>query len=120
MPEDIERDYVLWIINVYLSNWNWISYIANEIYSSLIKSFTKSQSLIAMTSFKNEDISRKLRYSIWKKQFINMLNVLDSKFVDTNISNFVNKIRKYEQSLDKLIENKSFSEDIKTLKLLVK
>lgn len=120
VPEDIERDYVLWIINVYLSNGNWISYIANEIYLSLIKSFTKSQALIAMTSFKYEDISRKLRYSIWKKQFIKMLDILDSKFVDTNISNFVTKIRKYELSLDKLIENKSFSEDIKTLKLLVR
>lgn len=86
----------------------------------MIKLFSKQQALIAMNAFKYDVISNKLRYSLSKKQFIKMLDIIESKFVDENISAFISKIRKLESNLDKLKDNKSISDDLKTLKLLVK
>lgn len=120
IPEDIEKDYIVSIINVFLTNWNWISIKANEIYIKMIMLFTKKQALIAMNSFKYNEISNKLKYTLSKKQYIKMLDMIESKFVDDNISNFISKVKKFESSLEKLIDNKSINEDLKTLKLLIK
>ena len=117
VPQQIKKQYVEWIVNVFLTNWHSNAWNADPYYIRMIKNFDISSVKIAIISFLNSDISLKLQYSISKSRYIEMLEMIEWKVINENIKVFIGKIKKYKNWLDKLISNNDFKKEIKNLKL---
>lgn len=98
IPKNIEYEYVLTIVNVFLGNRYGISLEANVIYLLLIKNFTEIQMKLAIQSILDEDINRKLQYyPKAKKQFIQMLELFQNKLKNPKVLQICKEMQDYDK-----------------------
>ena len=76
VPPQLDQDYVISIVDVFLSNGYGVCWAANDIYKELIVRFSEKHAFIAVTSFNIERISNKLNQSICSNKFKELLDLL--------------------------------------------
>ena len=79
IPKGINKQYVLVLVEAYLSNGNGIARDAEPIYKELIENFDNRQATIALLSFTTDQISSSLQIGLCKRKFIELLNHLRPK-----------------------------------------
>jgi len=117
VPNSIAKDYVYTLVEVFLTNWNWVARNADPIYRELIKWFEKQLAIFAITTYKKDEISSKLRYTMCQNRYLELLDMIEPKITDENISLFIGKIRRSASDLSNLWKNESLNDEIRTLRL---
>src|SRR5690625_1077451 len=80
IPIQIEKEYVVTVVNCFLTNGNGVAWNAEPYYKSMINNFTSSQALIAILSYLDESVIFKLKnYLLSNTKYIELLNMLKVK-----------------------------------------
>lgn len=120
IPTQIDRDYVLGIVEVFLSNGNGVCWDGDEIYKRLINQFTERQAFIAATSFNEDIISNKLTRSLCKEKFQEMLSIIQANASNQSLIDFIDYILKFRGNYEHLAKEKITKEKVSSLRLLYK
>jgi hypothetical protein len=118
VPTKIDRDYVLGIVDVFLTNGNGVCWAGNEIYTRLINKFTESQTFIAATSFNEERISNKLSRPLCADKFREMLTIIAMNASSQPLIEFVDYLQKYKGGFENLSKDSSTKRKVSSLRLL--
>jgi len=71
VPPEINNEYVLCIVEVFLTNGNGVAWNAESTYRSLLDQFDADQALIAILSFNNLNISNRLQHTLCQQNLKN-------------------------------------------------
>ena len=102
IPDGIVEIYVFTLINVAISNGSGVAQSADLIYFDLLSKFDTIQTSIAILSFQNERISSKLANSLCKRKFLEIIEIMKEKTVNSLEKDLIDEIIKFSASFDKL------------------
>ena len=117
VPNNIWKDYVYKLVYVFLTNWNWFARNADSTYRELLRNLNKSLATFAITAYKKDEVSSKLRYAICQSRYMELLDIIEPKITDENVKTFISKIRRNHSDLSNLAKNENFNDDIRNLRL---
>lgn len=99
LPKEIEYNYVITIVECFLTNGAGVAWNAEENYVGMINSFTYSQALIALTSLMDERISNSLSNKLCQEKFLEMLEYVNIKITSDIGKDFLKSILKFNPSI---------------------
>lgn len=120
IPQQLDRDYVLTIVDVFLTNGNGECWAADEVYRGLISRFTERHACIAATSFNENRIENKLKMSLCVSKYQEMINILKQNASSPALIEFLDFISNYNGSYDKLASETKVKQQVNALRLRYK
>ena len=119
VPEQVERNYVLGIVEVFITNGYGVAWNAEPIYKKLINLFNTNQASIASFAFTNSEISSHLQFDLCAKKFKELLLLAQSKVTAPAIKEFIQKLLKYTGPLDRMKDDKTIKDQIVVLRAIL-
>jgi len=104
VPPPIEQNYILAIVEVFLTNGNGVSWSAEPIYLKMLSSLSPSQYLIAMLSFTDDNIASKLSWKSCPEKFRELLKLIEGKVVGEATKELLRELFVFSGPLDKMRE----------------
>ncbi|MFD2520190.1 hypothetical protein [Emticicia soli] len=120
VSKGINKKYVLSLVDVFLTNGNGVSSAAQPIYEELLSKLDSHQANIAVLSFNDTGIFSKLQFSLCKKKFKEMLEIVRPSITTPAIKDLVSQIESYKGTLENLKNDKSIKNAVDSLKVLLK
>lgn len=102
VPADVERKYLRTLVEVFLGNSYGVSRAAVPIYDDLLERLDPAQAGLALRTFMEPTISVKLWSSVGKKQWKELLEVLEPKLTSPADRNLIQAIQGFTGTPDKL------------------
>ena len=102
VPPQVVKDYVIAVVEVYLTNGNGVSWGGELIYLKLINQFTPDQSVWAMLSFNNDIIASKLQLPLCAEKFNSLLEIIKGKLVGEAALDLMRDIQSFSGPLSKM------------------
>lgn len=118
--EKLHKNYILGLVEVFLTNGNGVAWNAEPIYIDLIKKFDSNQSMIAILSFNNQKISSRLQFSMCKTKFLEMINLLEKKITSKAFLDLINEIKNIKGDFNNLNQLTNIKQKVNDLSKLVK
>ena len=115
IPSEIEEEYVLCLVEVFLSNGNGIARNANGIYVAMLDHLEPNQALIAILSFTNIRIASSLQISLCQKQFRSLLKRMKPKVSRPVVKELIDTIEAYRGPLDKMKDDSQIKRKVTPL-----
>ena len=119
VPPEIEEEYVLCLVEVFLSNGNGIAHEANTIYKSMLDQLEPNQVLIAVLSFTNINISSSLQISLCQKQFRALISRMKTKVSRPTVKELVDTIEAYRGPLDRMKDDSQIERKVTLLRKML-
>lgn len=104
VPRQINTQYVMGLVEVYLTNGNGIAWNAENIYINLIRQFDAKQVWIATLAFMAEHIASKLQFSLCQTKFRELLQMMREQTPTPAVKELIEIIENHNAPLDKLRE----------------
>ncbi|HTK21246.1 MAG TPA: hypothetical protein VL442_17120 [Mucilaginibacter sp.] len=120
LPKQINKKYVLALVDVYLTNGHGVTTGAQPIYEDLISKFDSQQANIAALSFNDSTISNKLQHSLCQKKFKGMVELIKPIITSPPVKELIDKIEKFPSRLDNLKNDKAIKTLVDSLRVLLK
>lgn len=120
VPQKLDRDYVITIVDVFLTNGYGVCWAADEIYLELISRFSERHACIAATSFNEKRIEYKLGINLCVSKFKEMINILKLNASSPALIDFLNFMSNYNGSYDKLAYETKVKQQVDALRLRYK
>ncbi|MGI8550048.1 MAG: hypothetical protein ACR2PL_04490, partial [Dehalococcoidia bacterium] len=102
LPTQVNRRYVLGLVEVYLTNGYGIAWNAEPVYEALFGRFDSTQALLAILSFSSDIVSSRLQFPRCQEQFRKMLVTMKEKVSAAAVHELMDDIEKYSGPLDKM------------------
>jgi len=102
VPKQVNKPYVLGLVEVFLTNGNGIAYYAEPVYKKLLDLFDQRQALLAICSFIDTNIASCLQFSLCQQKYWELLDMMRSKVSAPVIQELINKLKAYKGPLDKV------------------
>lgn len=99
VPPQLIYQYTKAIVTVFLTNGSGVCWDAEPIYINLIRNFNSQQAFIALTSFSDESIRSKLQFSLCKKKFADLLDLLQPNITSTGVLELLDEIKERRNDL---------------------
>lgn len=93
IPNSIKKHYVDVLVDVFITNWSWISQNANEIYIELLWLLDNEAAIHAVLSFVNDHISAKFHSSLSKRKFYEMIEIVEWSITQSWILEIIQEIK---------------------------
>lgn len=119
IPNEVNKKYVITLVEVFLTNGNGVAWNAQSIYIDLIKQFDSNQALIAVLSFNDEKISSRLQFKLCQNKFEELLDILKIKITSNAVIELINEIESFTGPLDKMKDDSHFKKKVDTLQKIV-
>lgn len=119
VPAEINKEYVLALVEVYLTNGNGVAWNAEPIYSSLIDEFDSDQALMAILSFSHPVIASKLQFNLCAKYFVKLIERMKAKVSAPAVKELIEEIQTYEGPLDRMKDDTRFKRKVDVLKKII-
>ncbi|MFL2071146.1 hypothetical protein ACEN32_02415 [Marinilactibacillus psychrotolerans] len=81
VPEEIEKEYIHTLVSCYITNSNGIAWNAEPDYEILISKLSSEQANIALLSFVDNTVQKRLYYKMCSNKFLDMLNLIENKVI---------------------------------------
>lgn len=120
VPAKINKQYVLTIVEAFLTNGNGITRDAEPIYVELIKNFDSRQATIALLSFLYDNISHRLQFSLCQRKFRELLVYLRNQLTNEATKELLDQIENFPGRFDSLKSDSNIKRGIKNLEILIK
>lgn len=120
IPKGINKQYVLVLVEVYLSNGNGIAWDAEPIYKELMEHFDSRQATIALLSFTTDQISSSLQIGLCKKKYIELLNYLRPKITNASTVELLDFVLEFKGSYSEMRNDSRVKRVLKNLEILIK
>ncbi len=76
VPDGVRDDYVLGLVEAYLTNGNGVARNAEPVYRQLLEQFSRQEAEAALLSFTNTTIAGKLQMRVPKEKFGQLLELI--------------------------------------------
>ena len=119
VPLAINNEYVLCLVEVFLTNGNGVAWNAESTYYSLLDQFNPDQALIAILSFSDINISNRLQHSRCQEKFKELIEIMKDKVSMPAVKELIDDVEKYRGPLDKLKDNSEIKRKVKALKKII-
>lgn len=117
VPTQLDRDYVVSIVDVFLTNGYGVCWAADPIYQNLIERFNETHAFIAATSFNIERISNKLDQPLCAKKYREMLGILKSNASHPALLEFIDYLLSYKGNYTNLAQETKVKQQVHALRL---
>lgn len=119
VPPQVKEKYTLAIVEVFLTNGNGKAWNADSTYLSMLNQFDASQALIAVLSFSNPQISKKLSYPLCQERYRSLLQMMKTKVSAPAVRELIDEIEKYKGPLDKLQNQSDFKRKVENFQKII-
>lgn len=119
VPKQVSRDYVLSLVEVFLTNGNGVSWYAEPIYKELLTLFDQSQALIAISSFTKDNIASRLQFTLCGDKYRELLSLMKDNVSAPAIKDFINKLEEFTGPLDKMKDDSAIKREIASLRKIL-
>jgi hypothetical protein len=119
VPSEINNEYVLCLVEVFITNGNGVAWDAEGIYKSLLNQFDPEQALIAILSFSDLNISIRLQHSLCQEKFRELLEIMKGKVSMPAVKELINDMEKSRLRLDKMKDDSEIKRKIKALQKII-
>lgn len=103
VPPQLNYAYIKALVTVFLTNGNGEAWNADPIYVELIKNLDAKQTYLALTSFRENSIKSKLQFSLCKRKFEAMIDLLEPNITSEGVRSLLNELRKDINRLSTLL-----------------
>lgn len=117
IPAQLDRDYVITIVDVFLTNGYGVCWSADPIYKELIERLNESQAVIAVTSFNIERISNKLQHSMCEAKFKEMLEIQRMNATNPALLEFIETLQKHKGRLTNISKETKIKQQVEVLRI---
>lgn len=104
VPEGVRQDYVLALVETFLTNGNGVAWNAEPIYRRMIEGFTRREAEVALLSFTNTRIASRLQMRRCADKFIELLDIIQPK-LGRRSREIATAIRESNAPADKLVSD---------------
>jgi len=119
VPSEVNNEYVLCLVEVFLTNENGVAWNAENTYRSLLDQFDPDQALIAILSFSDLNISSRLQHSLCQQKFRALMEMMKDKVSMPAMKELIDDVEKYRGPLDKLKDNSEIKRKVKALRKII-
>ncbi|WP_052050567.1 hypothetical protein [Leptolyngbya sp. KIOST-1] len=119
VPSAINNEYVLCLVEVFLTNGNGVAWNAEPIYIDLFDNFSPEQALIAVLSFNELEISSRLQLPLCQEKFRKLLNLMIHKISMPAAQELIKEINRYSGPLEKMRNDSAMKRRIEVLKKII-
>lgn len=119
MPSQIEKFYVLGLVEVFLTNGHGVAINAEPIYRLLIDLFDSTQALRAVLSFNDDNIASWLQFSMCGKKYRELMQIMESKVSAAPVKELIGAIEEYKGPLDVMREIDEFRRKVAILQRIL-
>jgi hypothetical protein len=119
IPNEINRKYVLTLVEVFLTNGNGVAWNAEPIYLELMKLFDSNQALIAILSFYDSTISSRLQFSLCQRKYREMLDILKVKITSSAVLELIEEINNYAGPLENMKNDTRFKRKMESFRKII-
>jgi hypothetical protein len=119
VPTEISDEYVLCLVEVFLTNGNGIAWDAEITYTELLERLDSNQSLTVILSFKDQNISNRLQHQLCQKKFKELIKIVRNKISIPAAKELIEIIEKYRVPLDKMKDDSDINRKITALKKII-
>jgi len=119
VPLEINNEYVLCLVEVFLTNGNGVAWNAESIYTLMFDQFNPDQALITILSFSNLNISSRLQHTLCQKQFRALMEMMKNKVSMPAVKELIDAIEKYKGPLDKMKDDSEIKRKVTALRKII-
>lgn len=120
VPKQLNNEYVLTIIDVYLTNGNGECWDAEPVYTSLIQGFNQQQAVIALFAFTSDGIASKLQFQLCRSKFRALVDMVRTMITTPAVQEFIQVIDDYKGDLYNMRKDTTVQKKVEVLKVLAK
>ena len=102
VPKQASNNYVMGLVEVFLTNGNGTAWNAEPIYTQLMSQFNEEQALKAVLSFNNLTISSRLQFQSCQEKFRELLKLMNTKVSSAAVKELIVAVTTYAGPLDKM------------------
>ena len=119
VPKQVDYDYVITIVDAYLTNGNAECWDADPIYRQLISDFNQQQLTIAVLCFESQIITSKLQFSLCQKKYENLISIVETRITSPAVKELIEEIKKFDGPLEKMRDESRMKKLLSTIKPLI-
>ena len=119
VPLEVNSEYILCLVEVFLTNGNGVAWNAESLYVSMIDQFNPDQSLIAILSFNDLNISSRLQHPLCKKKFRSLIEMMENKVSMPAVKELIDMIEDYKGPLDKMKDDSEIKRRVMPLRKII-
>lgn len=119
VPSGVMEDYVLGLVEVFLSNGNGIAWAAEATYRTLFTQFDADQALVAVLSFRNKTIASRLQFSLCQQQFRELLALMRKIVSAPAVLELIEAIEQFTGPLHQLQNDTTIKSKVQQLKTIL-
>jgi hypothetical protein len=119
VPAEVNNEYILCLVEVFLTNGNGRAWNAEPTYISLLDQLDPSQSLIAILSFSSLNISSRLQHPLCQSKFRELMEMMKNKVSAAAVKELLKSIEKYKGRLDKMKDDSDIKRKVTALKKII-
>jgi hypothetical protein len=119
VPSEVNNEYVLCLVEVFLTNGNGVAWNAESTYRSLLDQFDPDQALIAILSFSDLNISNRLQHYLCQQKFRELMEMMNGKVSMPAVKELIDDVEKYRGPLDKLKDDSEIKRKVKALRKII-
>lgn len=119
VPKQVDYDYVITIVDAYLTNGNAECWDADPIYTQLISDFNQQQLTIAVLCFESQIITSKLQFSLCQKKYKNLISIVETRITSPAVKELIEEIKKFNGPLEKMRDESRMKKLLATIKPLI-
>jgi hypothetical protein len=120
IPKEITKNYVLCLVEVFLTNGNGIAWDAESIYLELIRHFNNRQATIALLSFTTDQISSDLQIPLCKNKYIELLNLIKPMITNASTLELLKIVLEFRGNYSDMRNDTRIKGALKNLEVLLK
>lgn len=119
VPLEINNEYIMCLVEVFLTNGNGTAWNAEDTYIYLLEQFDSSQSLTTILSFNVSNISDRIQHSLCQEKFKKLMLMMKQKTSIPAVKELVQDIEKYRGPLNKMKDDSDIQRKVKALKKII-
>ncbi len=119
LPKQIDYNYVITLIEVFLTNGYGECWDANSIYLQLLNNLNQTQLIIATLCFENQRIASKLQFDLSKRKYRELIKLIEPRITTPAVKELINEINKFNGPLDKMRDDSRMKKLLNTIKPLI-
>jgi len=115
IPSLISKEYVLAIVEVFLTNGNGTAWNAEPVYHSLIDLFDANQAFIAVLAFSNDNITSRLQFKLCEQKYRELLELMKIKISMPALQELVEDIETFSGPIDALRKDSRIKQKVNNI-----
>ncbi len=119
VPKQVELDYVLALVEVFMTNGNGIAWNADPIYKELLNLFNQRLAILAITSFTRPQISSHLQFNLCQDKFKELLSIMNQKVSLNSVKDLIRAVIAFKGQMDQMKSDPAIQNALSVLKTIL-